>query len=141
VDDQVRDDLDELFGHLKPIEPAPGFTTQVLARTVPTRPARPLRLEVAWTLLDFLALAALAAISISLGQALGQSGGLDVLQMALENVEVLADARAEFISALVETLPWLHLVGLALDLTAIFVLSRMVLADWPGSRRREVGGR
>jgi len=140
VSRESRDDVDELFGRLEPVEPPPGLVEQVLRRTAQAQaPARHFSRELAWGLLDATALVALTLLSVSLGWTLAETGGVDVLRAVLENLELLVDARGEFLLAVVEALPWLHLVGLALDLAAVYVLSRLLVGELcrPGGASRD----
>lgn len=137
---EPRDDVDELFGWLEPVEPPAGLVRQVLRRVEEAQPpARHFSRELAWGLLDLAALMALTLLSVSLGWTLAETGGLDVLRAVLENLELLADARGDLLLAVVEAVPWLHLVGLVLDLAVVYVLSRLLVGELsrPGGARHD----
>lgn len=135
------DDVDELLGRLEPIEPPDDLVPLVLRKTT-RAPARGFPRELAWGLLDAAALVVLALLSVSLGWTLAETGGLDVLRVLAENLELLSDARLELLLAVAEVVPWLHVLALALDLAAVYAISRTLVGELtgPGAASRKGAG-
>ncbi len=133
---EPEDDLDRLFGRLEPVEPPPDLVARVLAGTTARAPGRR---ELVWGLLDLAALLALAVLSVSLGTALAESGGIELARAGLANFELLADAPGDFLLALAETLPWLQVAAVAVDLAIVYALSRVLVAGLTGPDRPTSG--
>jgi hypothetical protein len=121
------DDLDRLFARLVPVEPPAALASVVLARTT-RRPAAVGRRELALGVVDLIALVGLAAISVSLGWSLVDSGAAELLAAVLGDLAAFGEAWTDVLPALVEGLPWAHLLGLLADVAVVAVVSRRLIA-------------
>ena len=135
-DDEPLDDVDRLFLKIEPLGAPADFAARVAAQThaapVAARPgwvpARSVRSRLWWAF-DAVALLTLLALSVSFGMALHESGSVDILAVMLE-----FGAVGDAVDALIESLPWLQLAGLALNAALVLVLSKLALdADAPGT--------
>jgi hypothetical protein len=121
------DDLDRLFARLAPVEPPAALASVVLARTT-RRPARVGRRELALGAVDLIALVGLAAISVSLGWSLSDSGAAELLAAVLGDLAAFAEAWTDVLPVLVEGLPWAHLIVMLADVAVVAVVSRRLIA-------------
>jgi len=132
-DDEPLDDVDRLFLKIEPLAAPADFAARVAAQTraapVAARPGWASVRPRLWWAFDAVALLTLLALSVSFGMALHESGAVDILAVMLE-----FGAVGDAVDALIESLPWLQLAGLALNAALVLVLSKLALdADAPGS--------
>jgi ABC-type spermidine/putrescine transport system permease subunit I len=121
---EPSDDVERLLARLAPAPPPPDLAARILART--SRRAR-----VRWGLWVVLAAlaglfaAGAAAVSGYLtGQELVQSGAYALVQVALDDWELVADAPQDYLLALAETVPWLGLLATAACVLAAYGAAR-----------------
>jgi hypothetical protein len=140
-DQDQPDQVDVLFGRLATLDAPGDLAGRVLARTTRARETESLRRrELVWAALDAVALVALAALSVSLGWALSDSGAAALIGAAFGDLASVADGWTDVLPALLETLPWAHIVGLAINVAVVAVLSRYLIAAVATSDGRLVGG-
>ncbi len=130
------DDLDRLFARLESPAPPPALIPAILARTVETSPARVAARQRARTTLWVLygcSLALVAFCAVALGQALHATGTLDYLAFAMQDRDLVRQSPGLFWSAFSESMPWLHLVPLALALAVWLVTTLLLLRSRPAA--------
>src|SRR4051794_38498948 len=110
------DDVDRLYARLETIAPPADFMQRVAAATYAAPGPVSTRWRL-WLLLDAAALVLLAALSVSFGIALHETGALDLV--ALLVLDSARDELGAIVEALVGTLPWLQLVLLAVNVGAV----------------------
>lgn len=128
------DDLDRLFARLDSPTVPPALIPAILAQTVETAPARVAarqRQRIALWVLYGCSLALVAVFAVSLGQALHASGTLDYLSFAMQDPALARESPGLFWHAVVEGMPWLNLVLLALALGVWLVTTIALLRSRP----------
>jgi hypothetical protein len=129
------DDVDRLYAHLAPIEPPADFVRRVATATYAAQTPAPIRRRL-WLLLDAAALLVLAALSVSLGIALRETGALDLIELLVLDLDSAREGFGAIVEALLGTLPWLQVLLLLVNVGAVALLSRLAL----GERARSVRG-
>jgi hypothetical protein len=118
------DDVDRLFARLAQLPPPRDFGANVMGAVHAYCPGRlpmaratggPLR----WALADLAAVIALGLLAFVVGQTLAGSGTLDLLDALASDAAVLGLLPGEALLALLDTVPWLELAGLALMLVVV----------------------
>ncbi|HEY8292310.1 MAG TPA: hypothetical protein VIG44_07475 [Thermomicrobiales bacterium] len=130
VDGAPPDDLDRLFARLASPTPPADLIPQILARTVATTPAAVAvreRVRIALWVSYGVTLSLVLVCAVLLGQALHATGTLDYLAFALHDSDLARQSPGLFWSAFTEHLPWMHLLLLALALTAWLVTTVALL--------------
>ncbi|HEY7067753.1 MAG TPA: hypothetical protein VII06_40230 [Chloroflexota bacterium] len=123
-DGEPADDVERLLARLAPAPPPPDLTGRILART--SRRAR-VRWGLWVTLAALAGLLAAGAAAVSgylTGQELVQSGAYALVQMALEDWGLVAEAPQDYLLALAETVPWLGLLATAACVLAAYAVAR-----------------
>jgi len=118
---EPMDDVDRLMARLEPIEPPADLVPRVLTQVQPQR-----RATWQWAFASLATLALLGLAAFALGQELGTSGTLDLLSTLLLDWEPAAIAPTEYALAVVESLPWFHLIGVTAMLVAVYACSRLL---------------
>src|SRR5260221_3727616 len=121
------DDVDRLFARLETIEAPGDFVARVAQATYAAPVAAPQLRRGLWLTLDAAALLLLAALSVSFGMELQDAGALDLIALMVLDVGALRDGFGDLLAALVDSLPWLQIALLALNVAAIGLLSRRAL--------------
>ena len=130
ADGAPPDDLDRLFARLASPTPPADLIPQILVQTVATSPAAVAARERMRTVLWIsygVTLSLVLVCAVLLGQALHATGILDYLAFALHDSDLARQSPGLFWSAFTEHLPWMHLLLLALALTAWLVTTVALL--------------
>lgn len=142
MQDQPFDDIDSLFARAGAVDLPDDFLSRVmdrLHRDGAVAPSPRLRGWAALCLLAYgVALASLALLAYELGAAMGHSGTSTLLAALVSDVTLLADAPSAYLSALLTSMPWLHLAGVVVDLLVVAVFTRLLTrgdASRPAARR------
>jgi hypothetical protein len=139
--EQPLDDIDLLFTKLEPLEPPVDFAERVLqrARAESTMPRTQPRFLVAlYAAVYAMALVGLAVLAYALGLTIARNGTSALVATLLSDVAVFADAPSAYLEAILVSIPWLHLLGVALDLSVLFVVTKLLLR--PSNRERVGAG-
>lgn len=131
---QASDDVDRLYARLEPIEPPSDFLRRVATATYAAPSPAPARRRL-WLLLDAAALLVMAALSVSLGMELSDTGALDLLALLVLDLDAAREGFGAILGALVATLPWLQLLLLLLDVAAVVALSWRAVGEPVGTAR------
>lgn len=150
--DEPLDEIDRLYARLPSVEPPPDFVAAVMARVgdpaaAATPAPIPAAARVAWSpsaTVAWLALQLLGALLVGLaaywlGHAFWTTGAYDLLALLREDADLFGEARDTYLTALLETLPWLQLGAVALALTGTaltWIYSRNIAALFSGGTLR-----
>ena len=128
------DDIDRLFVGIARIDAPGDFLSRIAAQTylreAPVSSFLPQR-WLLWLSLDIIAITLFAVLSVNLGIELGNAGTFDLLALAFDTASI-AGQFGLFGEAVLQSLPWLQLSLIALNLAAILVLTRRALPVVPG---------
>jgi len=127
-----HDDLERLLARLEAIEPPPDFTARVMARVRRGEVARwrPWQ-RLLFALLYVAALLALAFLAFATGAAMEHRGVRELVQLAMRDIAVVKDSPETYLRALVEAMPWMHLLALAFDAAVLGTSTWLLLRASP----------
>ena len=123
------DVIDRLFVGIARIDPPRDFLIRIAAQTylheAPLSSFLPKRWFL-WMSLDIVAITLFAVLSVSLGIELGSAGTFELLSLVFDSASI-AGQFSLLGEAVLQTLPWLQLSLMALNLAAILFLTRRAL--------------
>ncbi len=137
MDGTPPDDLDRLFARLASPAPPANLIPNILAQTIATSPAAVVareRVRMALWIAYGVTLSLVLVCAVLLGQALHATGTLDYLTFAWHDFDLARQSPSLFGSALVEHMPWFHLLFLVGALTAWSVTTIALLRRRAPSR-------
>jgi hypothetical protein len=118
MSNEQPDELDRLYGKIEWENPRPNLSARVMARIRVTQ--RVQRISAA---LSLVALAALGVFAFALGRGMTLSGTLDYVIVLSTNLDVMFDGADEFLSALVDGVPWLTVAALFISALGLWLAS------------------
>ena len=130
---EAPDDVDRLFARLESIAPPADFARRVAQAAYRAPAPEPVRWR--WRAFDALAVVLLALLSVNLGISLQESGALDLVTLVLLDLDSARDGLGAIAAALLETLPWLQVALLVLNVLAIGLLTQRALDGRAGRAR------
>ncbi len=123
------DDLDRLYTKLEWENPRANLAGRVLARVYAAQ-----RVQRVSAVLSLVALTALGVGAFALGRGLSVSGTLDYLALLINNLDVAADAADDFVSALLDVMPWTEVIAVLLGMAGLWLTS-VALPRFGANRR------
>ena len=127
------DDIDRLFVGLATIDTPRDFLSRIAAQTflrdAPLSLYLPHRWFI-WLSMDIFALAIFAFLSVGLGIEMSEAGTFDLLVLAFDTASI-GGQFSLFGEAVLQSLPWIQIFLMALNLAAIVYLSRRTLPILP----------
>jgi hypothetical protein len=118
MQNEMPDDLDQVYAKLEWENPPPNLSARVMARVRATQ-----RVQRMSTLLSLVALFALGLFAFTLGRGLTLSGTLDYLLVLAANLDVAFDGTDEFVSALLDGIPWVEVGAVLLSGLGLWLAS------------------
>ena len=122
---ELPDDLDRLYAKLEWQNPSANFAGRVLARVSAAQ-----RVQRISAVLSLAALAALGVFAFALGRGLSLNGTLDYLAVLFSNLDVAADATDDFVSALLDLMPWTEVIAVLLGMVGLWLASIALPRFW-----------
>ncbi|MEP7198176.1 MAG: hypothetical protein ABI874_00045 [Chloroflexota bacterium] len=123
------DDLDRLYTKLEWENPRANLAGRVLARVYAAQ-----RVQRVSAVLSLVALTALGVGAFALGRGLSVSGTLDYLALLINNLDVAADAADDFVSALLDVMPWTEVIAVLLGMVGLWLTSVALPRFWANRR-------
>jgi hypothetical protein len=129
--DLQPDDLDRLFARLDLVEPPADFTARLMARidagadVVNRQPIW--RRGLVYACAYVAALIALVILAYSAGVSMAHNGTSTLVSTLTAHAEVFTYAPHAYIEAILATIPWAQIAGLALDLLLLGIVTRLLL--------------
>lgn len=129
--DREQDDIDRIFARLEHLEPPADFVSRVMARI--DAAAEAVERQTIWRRGLVYAgayvatLVALAILAYSAGVKMAHNGTSTLIGTLVKHVEVFAYAPDAYLRAILASIPWPEVAGLALDLVVFAVMTRMLL--------------
>jgi len=126
-----QDDIDRLFARLEKVEPPSDFASRVMAR-IDAR-ADAVNRQAVWrrgliyTCAYIVTLVALAILAYSAGVNMAHNGTSTLIGTLIGHAEVFAYAPDAYVQAILASIPWVQVAGLALDLIVLTVVTRLLL--------------
>jgi hypothetical protein len=114
MSNQTPDDLDRLYSKLEWENPRSNFAARVMQRVQMAQ-----QVQRVSAVLSLLALAALGIFAFAFGRGLTITGTLDYVIVLMSNLDVTLDEANDFLSAVVDRIPWLALAALGVSAAAI----------------------
>jgi hypothetical protein len=131
VPDPILDDIDLIFSRAGMVDPPEDFfarvMTQARAEGAVASRSGPRVATVCYALAYVLALLGLALLAYELGMAIAHNGTGALLATLAGDAGLLADAPGAYLGALLASIPWLHIVGVAVDLAILAIVTRLLL--------------
>lgn len=131
MDQRPADEIEKLLSRMEHLDPPDDFLQHVLGRARAAEAVAapsPVRRGMAlYASAYLLALAVLAVLAYELGLALGHNGTSALISALLSDLRLVGDAPGLYLGAVVSSLPWVQLAGVAIDLAIVFIMTRLLL--------------
>ncbi|MGH2584351.1 MAG: hypothetical protein ACRDJE_05500 [Dehalococcoidia bacterium] len=124
MSDPEHDDLDRLFTLAPTPSPKGDVGQRARARLRALRGARRLTLMAA---VDAVALVTLAMLAFLFGAALADGEAPALIRLAIEDRALAVEARDELLRAIIQSIPWIYVLGLALNTLALYAVTTRLL--------------
>jgi hypothetical protein len=130
MQDEPLDEIDLLFSKMDSLEPPVDFAERVMQRARVEGVAS--RGQAGYLMLLYaagytLALVSLAVLAYALGLSIARSGSSALISTLASDFALFADAPSAYLEAIIASVPWLHLLGVALDLAVLGLMTHQLL--------------
>jgi hypothetical protein len=124
MSDPEQDDLDRLFTLAPAPSPKGDVGERARARLRALRGARRLTIMAA---VDAVALVTLAVLAFLFGAAFMNGEAPALIRLAIEDRALAVEAREDLLRAIVQSIPWIYVLGLALNTLALYAITARLL--------------
>lgn len=129
--DPGPDDIDRLFARLEQVEPPADFAARLMARidvgadAINRQPTW--RRGLVYACAYLVTLVALAILAYSVGVSMAHNGTSTLIETLVRHAEVFSYAPGAYLQAILASIPWPQIAGLALDLLVLALVTRLLL--------------